>query len=298
MLLLWFIWNWWIELKTDEKGWTEPRSDEALFLQLQAQSLLFQEEIVRNIAMVIGYDGTGYSGFQTQPSGNTIQNKLEEAISHLTGEGVKIHGSGRTDAGVHARAQVIHFLTESRIPIERWSLALNTRLPPDIMVYTAWEASPDFHARRSAKRKTYRYSIQRSKYPDIFNSRTRFHHPLALDTDAMRSALNQLQGKHDFTSFCTVRTAMESKVRILYDTRLEFVSEPLPGDEQAGVIHIDITGNGFLYNMVRIIVGTLIDIGQGKRKSSDMGVILEAKDRGKAGPTAVAHGLTLWRVEY
>jgi len=253
---------------------------------------------VRNIAMVIGYDGTGYSGFQTQPSGNTIQDKLEEAIRHLTGEDVKIHGSGRTDAGVHSRGQVIHFHTESSIPIERWSLAVNTRLPHDIMVYQAWEAPMEFHARKSAKRKTYRYSIQRSRFPDVFHSRTRFHHPLSLDTEAMRTALAMLQGEHDFTSFCTVRSVIETKIRRIYETSLVFESCPLPGDEQAGVIHIDITGNGFLYNMVRIIVGTLIDIGQGKRKSSDMGVILAARDRGKAGPTAVAHGLTLWRVEY
>lgn len=253
---------------------------------------------MRNIAMVIGYDGTSYSGFQTQPDGNTIQDKLEEAVSILTGEKVRVYGSGRTDAGVHARGQVINFHTESRIPIERWCLALNARLPADIRTYLAWEAPADFHARKSAKRKTYLYSIQRSKFPDVFHRHTRFHHPLPLDVEAMRQAARALIGEHDFTSFCTVRSAAESHVRTVYKTELSFVPEPQPGDEKAGLITFAITGNGFLYNMVRIIVGTLIEVGEGKRKAEDMPEILEARDRGKAGPTAVAHGLMLWSVEY
>lgn len=256
------------------------------------------EDPVRNIAMVIGYDGTGYFGFQTQPGGNTVQDKLEEAIRILTGETVKIHGSGRTDAGVHARAQVINFLTESRISAERWCLAMNSRLPDDIIAYQAWEAPLEFHSRRSAKRKTYRYGIQNSKFPDISHIRTRFHHPKSLDISAMKQALAYVVGEHDFTSFCTVRTTMESKVRTIYSTELYVIPDPLPGDDRACSIHIEITGNGFLYNMVRILVGTLIEIGQGKRRPGDMRLILEAKDRSKAGPTAVSHGLTLWRVEY
>lgn len=248
--------------------------------------------------MVIGYDGTGYSGFQTQPSGNTVQDRLEEAIRGLTGETVKIHGSGRTDAGVHARGQVAHFHTHSEIPAERWSLALNTRLPDDIVVYEAWEAPLDFHSRRSAKRKTYRYSIQYSKFPDMMHTRHRFHHPRPLNTDAMKEAIAYVVGEHDFTSFCTARTGVESRVRRIYDADIIIIPDPLPGDDRACSIHIEITGNGFLYNMVRILVGTLIQIGQGKRRPGDMRLILEAKDRSKAGPTAVPHGLTLWRVEY
>lgn len=248
--------------------------------------------------MVIGYDGTGYSGYQTQPSGNTIQDKLEAAVRTLTGETVKVHGSGRTDAGVHARAQVVHFHTESRIPAERWCLALNTRLPDDIVAYEAWEAPMDFHARKSAKRKTYRYSIQNSKFPDLGHRRTRFHHPMPLDTAAMRQALDYVIGEHDFTSFCTVRCETETRVRTIYSADLIVVPEPLPGDDRACSIHIEFTGNGFLYNMVRILVGTLIEIGQGKVGPADMGRILKAHDRSQAGPTAVSHGLTLWRVEY
>ncbi|WP_438449120.1 tRNA pseudouridine(38-40) synthase TruA [Gorillibacterium sp. sgz5001074] len=253
---------------------------------------------MRNIAMVIGYDGTGYSGYQTQPSGNTIQDKLEAAVRALTGETVKIHGSGRTDAGVHAKAQVVHFHTESRIPAERWSLALNTRLPDDIVVYKAWEAPLEFHSRKSAKRKTYRYCIQNSRFPDLEHRRTRLHHPMPLDTAAMRQALACIVGEHDFTSFCTVRCEKDSRVRTIYAAELIVIPDPLPGDDRACSIHIEITGNGFLYNMVRILVGTLIEIGQGKVGPAEMRRILEAQDRSKAGPTAVSHGLTLWRVEY
>jgi len=248
--------------------------------------------------MVIGYDGTDYFGFQTQPSGNTIQDKLEEAVRMLTGETLKLHGSGRTDAGVHARGQVIHLLTESQIPAERWCLALNSRLPDDIIAYYAWEAPLEFHSRRSAKRKTYRYTIQHSKFPDLSYIRNSYHYHMPLDISAMKQALVYVVGEHDFTSFCTVRAAVESKVRTIYQAELIVVPNPLPGDDRACQLHIEVTGNGFLYNMVRILVGTLIEIGQGKRRPEDMLRILEAKDRSKAGPTAVSHGLTLWRVEY
>lgn len=253
---------------------------------------------VRNIALVIGYDGTSYYGFQTQPGGNTIQDYLEAAIRILTGETVKLHGSGRTDAGVHARAQVAHVLTESDIPVERWAVALNTRLPRDIVVYEAWEMPLDFHARRSAKRKTYRYVIQNSKFPDLQHIRTRFHHHRPLNVDAMKEALAYVSGEHDFTSFCTARCDKESRIRTIYSADLSILRDPLPGDDQACSIHIEITGNGFLYNMVRIMAGTLIQIGQGKRRPIDMRTILEAKNRSLAGPTAVSHGLTLWSVEY
>lgn len=253
---------------------------------------------MRNIALVIGYDGTGYNGFQTQPGGNTIQDHLEAAILMLTGETVKLHGSGRTDAGVHARAQVAHFHTESKIPIERWSIALNTRLPNDIVVYEAREMPLDFHSRRSAKRKTYRYSIQNSKFPDLLHTRTRFHHPRPLDIAAMKEALAFVLGQHDFTSFCSIRCDKESRIRTIYSAELFVLRDPLPGDDQACSIHLEITGDGFLYNMVRILAGTLIQIGQGKRRPTDLKAILEAQNRSKAGPTAVPHGLTLWCVEY
>lgn len=253
---------------------------------------------MRNIAMLVSYDGTGYNGFQTQPGGNTIQDKLEEAIRHLTEEKLKIIGSGRTDAGVHARGQVFNFATGSRIPVERWCLALNSRLPRDIIVRRAQEVPADFHARRSAKRKTYRYIIQRSKFPDVFHRNTRFHHPMPLAVEPMREALAAFAGEHDFTSFCSVRTPVESHVRTIFSTRL--IEEPYadPEDGAAGVIHLEVTGNGFLYNMVRIIAGTVMEIGAGKRSPSDIPRILAGRNRELAGPTAVPHGLILWNVDY
>lgn len=256
------------------------------------------EDTVRNLMMIIGYDGTGYAGFQVQPQVDTVQGRLEQAIEKLTGEQIKVHGSGRTDAGVHARAQVAHFHTESKIPAERWCLALNSRLPDDIVVYEVREVPLAFHSRRSAKRKTYHYCIQQSKFPTWMYGRDRIHIPQRLDYKKMQQGLTAVVGEHDFTSFCSTRTDKVDHVRHIYQAELEWVPEPLPGDESAGVLILKITGNGFLYNMVRIIMGTLIQIGRGKRPPEDMKRILEARDRGAAGPTAVAHGLTLWQVEY
>lgn len=253
---------------------------------------------MRNIKMQVSYDGTAYCGYQIQPDQVTIQGKLEEAVSILTGEEVHITSSGRTDAGVHARAQVINFLTRSAIPIERWCLAINSRLPDDITVHTAEEMPLNFHARHDAKQKTYRYSIHRSRWPDVFHRKTRLHHPSLLDIDAMRRALRYLEGEHDFTSFCSTRTSVESHVRTIFSTSVEYRPEPMLGDGEAGVIHIYITGNGFLFNMVRIIVGTVLEVGTGKRSESEIKQILDARDRKLAGPTAMAHGLTLWEVRY
>ncbi|MDB5053086.1 MAG: tRNA pseudouridine synthase [Bacilli bacterium] len=253
---------------------------------------------MRNIMMVVSYDGTAYCGFQVQPRDNTVQQELERAIYELTGERVKIISSGRTDAGVHAKAQVINFLTDSIIPAERWCFAVNTRLPRDIVVHKASEVPLHFHSRHLAKRKTYRYTIQRTKIPNVFYRHTRFHHPTRLDLSEMQKALAHLVGEHDFSAFCSARTPVGSHVRTIYEATMDFIAEPADGDGQAGVIHIYITGNGFLYNMVRIIVGTLLQIGQGKRNSDEMHTILMSRDRQKAGPTALAHGLTLWDVGY
>lgn len=253
---------------------------------------------MRNLRFTISYDGTAYSGFQTQPNADTIQDRLEKAVFMLTGETVKVTSSGRTDAGVHARAQVINFLTESKIPVERWCLALNARLPKDIVAHTAEEVPLSFHARRAAKRKTYCYTIRTARFPDVFHRQFEFHHPTLLNVDAMREALPCLVGEHDFTSFCTVRTDKEYRVRTLYEVRLEAETDEFAKDGRYARIRLIVTGNGFLYNMIRIIAGTLLQIGEGKRKSEDMQRILEAKDRSKAGPTAEAAGLMLWKVEY
>lgn len=261
----------------------------------------------------MSYDGTDYYGFQSQPGGNTIQDKLEEAIFILSGERVRLTGSGRTDAGVHARGQVVNFYTSSSIPADRWARALNARLPDDIVVQSAFPVPDEFHARRWAIRKTYRYSINCNRNPDLFRRRYEFHHPTPLDFEAMRSGLAHLLGEHDFSSYTAPQSTKPSHIRTILDTRLEvekngigFPDAPelqawdqsrYPG-RQRGIVHLYITGNGFLYNMVRIITGTLIQVGEGKRTPEDIGTILAARDRSKAGPTAVPHGLTLWEVEY
>ncbi|WP_166245934.1 tRNA pseudouridine(38-40) synthase TruA [Paenibacillus turpanensis] len=255
---------------------------------------------MRNICMVVGYSGTPYNGFQTQPEGRTIQDEIQNALLKLTGETIKINGSGRTDAGVHAKAQVINFHTASKIPIERWCLALNSYLPQDIVFTDAREVNTEFNARKSAKRKTYRYTINANRYPDVFMRDYQFHHPRKLDLPAMRLAAEALLGEHDFTSFCSTRSVKDSHVRTLFEVRLDVEPGSIPDkpDHGQGIIHLYVTGSGFLYNMVRIIAGTLLEVGEGKLRSSDLTHILAAKDRSLSGPTAMPHGLMLWKVEY
>lgn len=265
----------------------------------------------RNLCLVIGYDGTSYNGFQSQPSGNTVQDRLEAAIRLLTGEETHVTGAGRTDAGVHARRMYVNFYTASKIPVERWAIALNSRLPDDIVVYTVQEVQESFHARRHAINKTYRYTINCRKFPDLFRRNYEFHHPMPLNIDAMQAALQHLLGERDFTSFTSPLSVKPHHVRTIYEARIE--TEP-PVDEistlleasdlerypgkSRGVYHIYIKGNGFLYQMVRIIVGTILQVGEGKRTPDEIVSILAAKDRSKAGPTAVPCGLTLWNIEY
>lgn len=254
---------------------------------------------MRNLFMKVSYDGTAYDGFQTQPQGNTIQDHLEAAIFHLTGERLKITGSGRTDAGVHAYGQPFNFETASVIPLHRWCLALNARLPEDIVVTEAREVPASFHSRRGAKRKTYRYTINGNRFPDPFQRRLQMHHPRVLDTAAMEQGLAYLVGTYDFTSFASRRSTKSSHVRTIFSAHMEIDRCMCrPGSDDQGVIHTFLTGSGFLQHMVRIIMGTLLEVGEGKRKPEDMASILAACDRSAAGPTAVAQGLTLWSVEY
>jgi tRNA pseudouridine38-40 synthase len=201
-----------------------------------------------------------------------------------------VNGSGRTDAGVHARAQVANFFTNSNIPVERWCSAINSHLPADIIVWDAQEADLSFDARKSAKRKTYCYTINLQRFPDPLRRHMDLHHPAPLDISAMNEALQCILGEHDFTSFSSTRNSKHNRIRMIHDVKLEFL--------KPGIIHIYITGNGFLYQMVRIIVGTLLMIGQGKRLPQEMRQILLARDRQQAGPTAKPHGLLLWEVSY
>ncbi|MCR2807337.1 tRNA pseudouridine(38-40) synthase TruA [Paenibacillus soyae] len=244
---------------------------------------------MRNICVKVSYDGAGFNGFQSQPYGRTVQDEIEKAIKHLTGEDIIIIGSGRTDAGVHAMGQVFNFHTSSTIPTVRWAIALNTRLPKDIVILDAWDVPNIFHSRRSAKRKTYRYSIDLGKFPDVFARSYRFHHPTKLDVVAMAEGLAYLVGRHDFTSFTSIRSTKPHHVRTVYEAYFE---------REGDALHMYITGNGFLYNMVRVIMGTLLWVGQGKLKPEDMKRILDGKSRALAGPTAMPHGLMLVNVEY
>lgn len=254
---------------------------------------------MRNICMKVSYDGTNYSGFQTQPDGTTIQDALEKAIENLTGEQLKITASGRTDAGVHANGQVFNFYTASKIPVERWCLALNARLPDDILVSEAVEVPLEFHSRRSAKRKTYRYTINANQFPDLFNRRTQLHHPGKLNIEAMQEAIKHFIGTYDFTSFASRHSTKPSHIRTLYDAYLQVdTSMCRPHTRDQGVIHIYVTGNGFLQHMVRIMVGTLLFVGEGKISPQDIPSILQGKNRSLAGPTAESKGLILWNVEY
>lgn len=246
---------------------------------------------MRNIRLTVSYDGTDYHGFQSQPNTDrTIQGQLEKAIHKLTGEELHVIGSGRTDAGVHARGQVVNFHTSSSIPISRWAFALNSILPHDIIITEAMEAPADFHARKSAISKTYRYSICNNRFPDVLARRIQYHVPLPLAYEPMQQALDCLIGEHDFTSFCSVKSTQLSHVRTIYEARLE--------RENDGLYHIYVTGNGFLYNMVRIIAGTVIEVGLGKRTVEQFRSLLTEKDRTKGGITAPPHGLVLWQVNY
>lgn len=244
---------------------------------------------MRNIAVRVSYDGTNFNGFQSQPYGRTVQDEIEKALAKLVHEPVVIHGSGRTDAGVHAEGQVFHFQTASKIPIDRFAIALNTILPDDIVVLSAAEAPDRFHARHSAIRKTYRYTLDTGKFPAVLGRQYRLHHPVKLNFDAMKEALTYIVGEHDYTSYTSTRSTKAHHVRTVYEASLE----------REGVFwHMVITGNGFTYNMVRAIMGTLLWVGQGKIAPIDMKRILEAKDRSKAGPTALAQGLVLVDVQY
>ncbi len=244
---------------------------------------------MRNIAVKVSYDGTDFNGFQSQPKGRTVQDEIERALYKLTGEQITINGSGRTDAGVHAEGQVFNFCTPSNIPVERWSVALNTLLPKDIIVLSSVEVPADFHARFCAKGKTYRYTLDTGKFPAVLGRQYRLHCPGKLQFEAMAEGLKYMEGEHDFTSFTSTRSTKPHHVRRVYDARLE---------QEGCFWHMTISGNGFTYNMVRTIMGSLIWVGRGRIEAQDMKLILDAKDRSKAGPTAAAHGLVLLDVDY
>jgi tRNA pseudouridine38-40 synthase len=247
-------------------------------------------ESMRNIKVVLEYDGTNYAGWQRQKNALSIQQVVEEALYKLTREKITVIGAGRTDSGVHARGQVANFFTASRIPAERFSFALNSVLPPDIRVLESQEVSHEFHARYSAKAKQYRYSICMRPHAPAIARNYYYHVPDILDVDAMNVATQYIIGTHDFKAFQSAGSSVKNTVRTVYEAY--WVWEP------PCYLYFNIKGNGFLYNMVRILVGTFIEIGRHRMLESDIKRILESGDRDKAGPTAPAHGLCLERVYY
>ena len=243
---------------------------------------------MRNIKITIQYNGKNYCGWQKQNNSPGIQGTIEKAIFDITREEVKITGSGRTDAGVHALGQVANFKTNSQIPVDRIPNALNAKLPKDISIVKAEDVDEDFHSRYSAKKKTYRYQVYNSLYRSPIYADISYPVKYDLDIDKMKKEAKSLIGTYDFKGFMSSGSSVIDTVRTIYNIEVS---------KSEDLIIIEIEGNGFLYNMVRIIAGTLVDIGRG-RIAEKMSTIIESKSRSMAGHTAPAHGLFLKKVDY
>lgn len=246
---------------------------------------------MRNIMMVVEYDGTNYHGFQKQAGSGlaTIQETLEEALQKLTGENPVVIGSGRTDAGVHALGQVINFNTGASIPVDRFPYALNTLLPPDIVTREAREVPADFHAQFRARSKVYRYTIYNARTPTALYRQYSLYVPVKLNVAAMQSAAGVLMGEHDFAAFRAAGSSAKTTVRHVTGLKVE---------DNDPFIYITVEANGFLYNMVRIITGTLIYVGKGKLTPEEVRMALSSGDRTKTGPTVPPRGLCMLEVKY
>ncbi|MEQ2452663.1 MULTISPECIES: tRNA pseudouridine(38-40) synthase TruA [Clostridia] len=244
---------------------------------------------MKRVKLVVAYDGTNYHGWQVQDNGITIEEVLNRTISELVQEDIKVIGASRTDAGVHACGNVAVFDTESRIPGDKFSFALNQRLPEDIRIQKSCEVDADFHPRYADTVKTYEYNIlnRRFELPTKRLYAAFCYYPM--DIERMNQAAAYLVGEHDFKSFCSAGAQVQTTVRTIYAVNVT---------KEDDMVHIRITGNGFLYNMVRIIAGTLMQVGTGLMEPEQVKEILEARDRSKAGPTAVAKGLTLVEIRY
>jgi len=250
---------------------------------------------MRNIKLVLAYDGFDFSGWQVQPDRPTVQGTLATCIGRLTGENVLPQGSGRTDAGVHALAQVATFATESSIPTENLTIALNDLLPKSIRILEASDEANEFHARKSARAKTYRYRMYRGAICPPFLARYVWHYPYPLEEERMKHAATMILGEHDFTSFAAVDPERGREEDEVSAVRTILASEwRRCGDEFV----YSVRGNGFLHHMVRNLVGTFLLVGKGTLKSENIAEILEARDRSAAGATAPACGLYLVSVEY
>ena len=244
---------------------------------------------MKRIKLTVAYDGTNYCGWQIQKNGITVEEVLNKTLSKFFSQDITVTGASRTDSGVHARGNVAVFDAEVTMPPEKISYALNNLLPDDIRIQKSEEVTPDFHPRYCDTRKTYEYRIYNAQFPDpmmrLYSHFVYYH----LDEIKMQQAADYLVGEHDFRSFCTPKEEVENTVRTIYDITVI---------REGNLVRIRINGNGFLYNMVRIIVGSLLKVGMGMIPPEQMRAILEAKDRTKAGHKAAACGLTLMEIEY
>lgn len=245
---------------------------------------------MRRYKCIVSYDGSSFFGYQLQPNKRTIQGEIENVLQRLhKGQYVRIQASGRTDAGVHAIGQVFHFDSPLQIPMFKWEKALNSLLPKDITIKEVEEVSIDFHSRFDVVGKEYRYFVHLTNKRDPFRRNFVYSYPFSLDSEAIKRGMSHLIGTHDFTSFCSAKTEVENKVRTIYFIKLI---------EENDMLIFKFSGNGFLYNMVRIMVGTLLEIGRGDREPDSILEVLEKRDRSFAGKTAPAEGLYLWEVKY
>jgi tRNA pseudouridine38-40 synthase len=244
---------------------------------------------MKRVMLVVAYDGTNYHGWQLQPNVDTIESVLNNALSALFKEDIKVIGASRTDTGVHALGNIAVFDTEARMPAEKVAYALNQRLPDDIRIQSSSEVALDFHPRRQKSQKTYVYKILNREFPLPTERLYSYFTYVPLDIQLMQKAADYLVGEHDFKSFCSVNTVAETTVRTIYG-----ISVTKEGD----MITIKVTGSGFLYNMVRIIAGTLMEAGKGRLSPDKIPEILDALDRTHAGPTAPACGLTLYEYKF
>ena len=245
---------------------------------------------MRNIKLTIEYDGKEYNGWQKQPNKLNIQGNIEKAIEAITSEEVDLMASGRTDAGVHALGQVANFKTNSKLPIEKFPVAINSKLKKSIRIINAEEVEEKFHSRLSCKQKTYRYIINNTYNGTAIYRNQEYHIPQKLNIENMQKAAKFFEGEHDFKAFKASGTSSKSSVRKIYEAKVY--------SDNNGRIYIELTGNGFLYNMVRIIAGTLVEVGLGKIKPEEISDIIIQGKRENAGKTLPAHGLYLVKVEY
>lgn len=268
-------------------------------IEAMNQKMTTQTKMTRRILLRVAYDGTNYHGWQLQSNAATIEGELNRALCALTGEEIVVTGASRTDAGVHALGNVAVFDTTSRIPAEKFSYALNQRLPEDIVIQSSKQVADDFHPRHCDCRKTYEYDILNRTFPLPAYRNTAYFLYGTLDIEAMRRACQAFLGEHDFASFCAAGAQVQTTVRKIYSLEVECrpLTEANVGSADQ-LLTIRVKGNGFLYNMVRIIAGTLVEVGRGHIKPEEVADIIAAKDRAKAGPTAPARGLRLVEIEY